>query len=61
MDVFVTFLFYLGEAAGLYLVSCGKFEDPDENAEVVYVVCDTPARGQFVKIQKTVIVIKHTS
>lgn len=61
MVVFVIFLFYLGEAAGLFLVSCGKFEGPGENAEVVHVVCNTPARGQFVKINKTVIVIKHTS
>lgn len=61
MDMFVIFLFYLGEATGLFLGSSGKFEGPGKNAEVVHVVCDTSGRGQFVKIHKTVIVIKHTS
>lgn len=44
---------YLGDdyVNGPFPVTCGNFDGPGENAEVVHIVCDKPAHGRFVRIQ----------
>lgn len=44
---------YLGDdqIGGSFPVVCGRYAGPGENAEVVHIVCDKPAKGRFVRIQ----------
>lgn len=44
---------YLGDdhVIGSFPVVCGRYAGPGENAEVVHIVCDKPAKGRFVRIQ----------